>query len=355
MKLKELGFRGTADRLFLLPAGEKQKSLLRHPHIHEADVLLVRGYADHEKGLAFQTLALGKKNGEDIVFLEGTIEPSVIPFRELCEEEAEIFSQEADAYRKQIDDLKESMGNEEVQKTRTMEFLDAARADDHPDIITVTLFKDGLHQEENQVKIEGLEPSMIIGVLLHEPEQNFGYHQGETVGFFVQQLEDGAYRCICNMNPSKKLTKKDLEDGRLLHDAIAEFDREHSNDSFIEVLECLRDSDIWIPCHMMVSEESDAPVRMVPEILRNQNHAFLPVFSSREEMKDFPDSAPIVQDSFLHALTLAEDSEEELFGIVINAFTEPFVLEKELFALVARLKTRIVEEETEAAGSLPQS
>ena len=357
MKLSDLGFRKTAGQLFLLDL-EKNRHLSLDLSLNPlAEAVLLYGGLSHDTGLFFKGIAIGRKDESGKFEVLEDCEDLCIPARELAEGDLELYAGDwPDGTA--MDGQEEE--NEEVLRTRTMEFLDSARDLGHPDLITVTLLKNGLTPEENQVMIEGLDPSMIIGTLMHEPKQNFGYHKGETVAFFVQQTEDNGYRCLCNMNPSRPLSKKDLEDGRLLKDAISEFDRDHSNDSFIEILECLRDSEILIPCHMSVREEDtdkamSEVVRMVPEILRNREHAFLPVFSSKEEMKDFPENVSIVSDSFLHALTLAENSDEELFGIVINAFTEPFVLEKELFGLVAKLKSRLMEEDSEQKSDSGQA
>jgi len=361
MKLRDLGFRKIAGRLFLLSVKEKYRALFSaHPGIESADCLLVSGLIRREEGLGLKVLAFGKKKEDGVEIIEKLDEPLDLPVRDFLGEEAEPLAEKEEEFRELLETLRRYEADEEILRTREMEFLDSARDEIHPDLVKVTLLRDGLLPEESQVRIEGLEPSMIIGVLMKEPEQNFGYHAGETVAFFVQKLQEDEYRCVCNMNPSRKLTRKDLEDGRLLKEAIAGFDQDHTNDSFIEILECLRDSEIWIPCHMMVSEDAGAKsmsevVRMVPEILRNHEHAFLPVFSSKQEMKDFPENISIVQDSFLHAVTLAENSDEDLFGIVVNAFTEPFVLEKELFDTVLRLKSRVIEEEPETPADSRQS
>ncbi len=354
MKMKDLGFRKILGRLFVLPVKDEYSALLRAlPGIEASDRLLVSGCVSRDHGLGLRVLAIerGKEDGE-AAFIEVPETAQDLSFRDIAEAEIEPLTEREAEFSEALSELKAFEANEEVLRTRDMEFLDSARDAFHPDLVTVTLLKDGLLPEENQVRIEGLEPSMIIGTLMKEPDQDFGYHAGETVAFFVQETKEKEYRCLCNMNPSKKLSRKDLEDGSLLRDAIAQFDQDHTNDSFIEILECLRDSEIWIPCHMMVSEDPDAKdlsevVKMVPEVLRNNGHAFLPVFSSKEEMKDFPENISVVQDSFLHALTLAEHSDQELFGIVVNAFTEPFVLELALFDVVRKLKSRVVEEEPE--------
>lgn len=48
-----------------------------------------------------------------------------------------------------------------------------------------------------------------------------------------------------------------------------------------------------------------------------------------------------MQEHFLEALVLAKNNEKDLVGIVINAFSEPYVLEKEIWDLVEKMKSRI--------------
>ena len=84
-------------------------------------------------------------------------------------------------------------------------------------------------------------------------------------------------------------------------------------------------------------------IRMIPDILQNGDEFFFPVFSSDEEMGEYGDGFSKIETEFLHAINLARNNEKELKGIVINAFTEPFVLDKELFDIVEKMKTRLTE------------
>ncbi|MCT7700154.1 MAG: hypothetical protein N5829_00700, partial [Lactobacillus iners] len=44
-----------------------------------------------------------------------------------------------------------------------------------------------------------------------------------------------------------------------------------------------------------------------------------------------------VQKHFLEALVLAKNNEKDLAGIVINAFSEPYILDKELWNLFDKI------------------
>ena len=58
---------------------------------------------------------------------------------------------------------------------------------------------------------------------------------------------------------------------------------------------------------------------------------FFPVFTSEEEMGKYGDSFSKLERSFTEALILAANNEKNVKGIVINAFTTPFVIPKEMF------------------------
>lgn len=174
------------------------------------------------------------------------------------------------------------------------------------------------------------------------------------------------------MNPSQKITAANLEDGSLLEAAVTTFNNERTEPHLINILEILRDSYVWIPCNAVLSEEdqkywddiaqklSDDPeadpteligkefktegtTRMIPDILQNGEAYFFPVFSTVETMGEYGENFSKVQRHMLEAITLAKNNEKELAGIVLNAFTEPFVLDAKIWDIVENMKSRIEE------------
>ena len=168
------------------------------------------------------------------------------------------------------------------------------------------------------------------------------------------------------MTPSKKLTAEDLEDGTMLKAAVTAFNNERNEPNFFEILETLRDSWVWIPCNAVMGEADIAAmqaaieaadgdleslvgktfsnsenIRMIPDILQNGDEFFFPIFSSSEEMGEYGNGFSKVQKHFLEALQLAINNEKNVKGIVLNAFTEPFVLDREIFDIVQNMKSRI--------------
>ena len=141
------------------------------------------------------------------------------------------------------------------------------------------------------------------------------------------------------MNPSTKITAEDLEDGTMLEAAIHAFNEEPTEDHLLDIMEILRDSYVWIPCNAVISDADQT--RLIPDILQNGDNFFFPVFSNEDAMGEYGNGFSKVQKHFLEALVIAKNNERDLADIVINAFSEPYVLDKEIWDLVEKMKSRI--------------
>lgn len=75
-------------------------------------------------------------------------------------------------------------------------------------------------------------------------------------------------------------------------------------------------------------------IRMVPDILQNDDNYFFPVFTTDEEMGEYGEHFSKIQSHFLEAMNLARNNEKNVCGIVINAFSESFVIPIELFDII---------------------
>ena len=84
-------------------------------------------------------------------------------------------------------------------------------------------------------------------------------------------------------------------------------------------------------------------VRMIPDILKSGEEFFFPVFTSAEEMGEYGEHFSKLQDHFLAAVNLAKNNEKNVSGIVINAFSEPFVIPKEVFDIIAKMDSSLGE------------
>lgn len=169
------------------------------------------------------------------------------------------------------------------------------------------------------------------------------------------------------MNQNKKLTPEDLEDGSMLKNAMKMLHLNPTEDQYFETVRLLRDSRVWIPYSAVMSEEdldqidqriketngqpenivgttfqTKAKIRMIPDILKKEDQVFFPVFTSVEEMGEYGEQFSRFQQDFLDALNLAKNNENNVAGIVINPFTAPHVVERDLFAVIKSIPSRLV-------------
>ena len=132
--------------------------------------------------------------------------------------------------------------------------------------------------------------------------------------------------------------------------------------NLIKLAKILRDSWVWVPCTAVMSDADyevlektvkDAEqngsldslvgttltnrdsIRMIPDILQSGDDYFFPVFTSEEEMGEYGEHFSKIERHFLEAANLARNNEKKVKGVVINAFSEPFVVPIEMFDLIA--------------------
>ncbi len=373
MKYKETGFRPFYHHFVSLPLKDSLKTAVEgFPGLKDANCILVYGYIDQERGLTLEILAVGKETKRGFHFADGNDKVrAFIRIAAVEEDDFSFFPDEkgelSQRYAAKIESLHHYDASEEVEKTRSMSFLDGSRDENCVDDVLVYLVKDGLNTEGCWTKITGLGDHWIMGTLLNEPYQDFGYHKGETIAFFVQETEDKKVICYSDMNPSQKLTAEDLEDGSMLEAAVTAFNNERSEPHLIDIMEILRDSYVWVPCTAVLSEADqkrmeemvlkaeDNPealigqnfvaqdeTRLIPDILQNGDQFFFPVFSTVEAMGEYGDHFSKVQKHMLEVIPLARNNEKKVAGIVLNAFSEPFVLDAQIWDLVEKMKSRIV-------------
>ena len=174
--------------------------------------------------------------------------------------------------------------------------------------------------------------------------------------------------------PDDALTVDLLEDGSYLKKAIEICNRNRTQMNMLKLMKILRDSWVWVPCNAVMSEtDNDAvlkmiqeaeenggldklvgktitnqdQIRMVPDILQNGDEFFFPVFSTAEDMGKYGESFSKVQRHFLEAVNLARNNKKKVTGIVINAFTEPFVMPMELLDIISEMDSAIENPENE--------
>ncbi len=179
--------------------------------------------------------------------------------------------------------------------------------------------------------------------------------------------------------PEDPVTPELLEGGSFLKRAVRICSRNKTQLNVIRLLRILRDSRIWIPCRAVLSDADQEalekrmkeaeenggydtlegtiltnrdPIRMVPDILQSGEDYFFPVFSSADEMGEYGNGFSKVEKYFLEAAGLARNNERNVKGIVINAFSEPFVIPREWFDLIEEIPS-VADPQTDSPEEQP--
>ncbi|MEA4923506.1 MAG: SseB family protein [Eubacteriaceae bacterium] len=344
MKYSETGFRPFYHNFCVLPITENTKDSLKDfPGEEIANGILTYGYYDSREGLTLEVLAAAQVKGEDASF--GTAPEdtgSIIRIGDVSEDEFLFFDDDdgklAERYADKIEMVHQYDADEEVEKSRDMIFLDPCRHKECIDDVTVYLMKEGSEPEGCRTRITGLGEHCIIGTLLNEPVRSLGYHEGEEISFFVQANDKNEVICYSNI-----VTAADLEDGSMLEAAVAKFNKERNEQNLLSIIEILRDSNVWVPCTAVTGEDSAAKdnFRLVPDILQNGEALYFPMFSTVKAMGDYGNDFSKIQKHMLEVITMAKTNAKEPVGIVLNAFSEPFVLDKEIWDIVEKMGSRI--------------
>lgn len=87
--------------------------------------------------------------------------------------------------------------NEQTEKMRSFAFLDGVRSVEFPDDIQIVLFQKGMQPEQVWVKCWSFTDNELYGMLLNEPNQDFGVHYGSIIGFAPIKQENGIL-CVYN-------------------------------------------------------------------------------------------------------------------------------------------------------------
>ncbi len=155
---------------------------------------------------------------------------------------------------------------------------------------------------------------------------------------------------------------------QLLEKAIDQFEADRTQEMLLTILWYLKSSLLWVPCNAIISEHdrkkwdevilsasddfesiegtelvAEDEIRLVPDILTNGEEYYFPAFTSCEEMGEYGEGFSTVQKHIMEIIILARNNEKDVQGIVINAFTKPFVVNKELFSIIERFNEEFTE------------
>ena len=80
--------------------------------------------------------------------------------------------------------------NEDVIPTRMIKEIDHLRFNGFPDDIAVILFKDEVQPEQVWVRLKHIKDNTLYGILLNEPNADFGVYKGDLIQVLFTTIED---------------------------------------------------------------------------------------------------------------------------------------------------------------------
>ena len=197
MKYSEYGFRPLYHNFCIFPLTDKMKEVVgEFPGIDVATGMLTYGYIDRDCGLTLEVLCLVKITDEQYGFFSGNENiRATIRIGAVEDEEFEFLGYGNDEisknYMNKLDMLKAYDADESVEESRSLVALDAFRHEYYVDDVLVVMLKENLDMEGCWVHIVGLEDGFITGILLNEPNQDFGCHKGDKIAFGLYERSDG--------------------------------------------------------------------------------------------------------------------------------------------------------------------
>ena len=207
MKYSEKGFRSVYHNFCLFPISEAVKAVAEQfPSFKDADSVLAYGYCDRTAGLTLEILCCAKEVDTDtFTFAKSPKDMrGIVRINAVAEEEFVFVGYDDDPikdnFKHKLENLDRYDAGYEVEVSRAFEFIDEFRHEFYPDDVMVLTVKDGLKPEGCWVRITGLGDKYFIGTLLNEPDQNFGYHMGDTITFFLYGGDDDERALVSNMN-----------------------------------------------------------------------------------------------------------------------------------------------------------
>ena len=153
------------------------------------------------------------------------------------------------------------------------------------------------------------------------------------------------------MKEEDRVDPETLENGRVLQMLVEQLENSPTEEHYVAVLRCLRDSFVWIPGEIQISQEDAETIsrkkagdsfspqqdmKFVPGLLKNDGEFFLPVFSNMEVMGESGSYLSKIQRHFFDAMRLAQ-GREDVSGIVLDPFTSPCLVWKGDFDFIGNL------------------
>ena len=326
MTLAEAGCRPFYRRICALELTDSlRKRCSEVPDIDEADCLVVYGYADDIDGLIIEVLGAATGFSDTALYTFDAYdgkwlaipaeEIKDVPFKELGFKEEDL----EEGYRERIEALGNVYAPKEIEDLRLYDALDDFRDPYHPDIYEVLFVMPGLEDELCRVKMLRVGEYSFYGILVDQPEQDFGVHAGDIVEFWSLKLDEDSYGFVKEFEVSSEKVAE------LLEKAVNNYYDNRCEDTFEDVLELLKQSELYMP----VRRDEEAEEEMyTPYVVEHNDLLLVPVFTDPDTVEDESyDSIEKISFSEIRDLVL---SSEELGGIVLNLYTVPFGADREI-------------------------
>ena len=174
----------------------------------KVDSVLCYCYIDAQAGMSFDFLCLAYfDNGEpDFKSYEKLLAEKIRLFYRygaVQDDNTKFFSQDVSIFNKRCTMIDEGYHRDEkVLPTRNIKAIDHLRYIQNPDDISVLLRKDGLQVEQVWIRLSGIENGNLSGVLLNEPNSDFGVHMNDLVHVQVTTKGNDVY-ALCLL-PNEK-------------------------------------------------------------------------------------------------------------------------------------------------------
>lgn len=159
------------------------------------------------------------------------------------------------------------------------------------------------------------------------------------------------------MEEKEYLDPRVLADGSILNQKKEELAKEPSNEKLYNLLGILRDSVVYIPMEMVLSDadkermshikegehfEPQDEMSFAPDTVKGKNdELFLPIFSQTKQIpEDYADNFQIMPIKAINCLKLAHGT-DGVVGLVLDPFTTPLMLPYKMVDILPTIPTSI--------------
>lgn len=164
----------------------------------ESNGILAYSFIGHENGICFEILCCGyydsEKHGIKLYSPNDDVRITM-SYDQIVDAEYLALPENVlrkEAFKTKVDKIVDShSASEVVEKTRNITAIDGCRVEGCPDDVIVYLVRGNDFYETVVVRLEGVGKMDLLGVLLEEPEKDFGVHCGDTIHFYIVKNEQG--------------------------------------------------------------------------------------------------------------------------------------------------------------------